>query len=504
MPDDPRVRLLGAPDPARAAAVLGILDDTAITIAVGTEADPSARVAAAAFVAICTRLFGRVTVAGRTDLPANWWNVPDVAALIDHVTTLRTTAPTPPRRHLRVTVGRADVQAGDLGIGGSDYLVALGPGLQPLGGGTHALGVHAAAALAVGQLLSRVLSPFGYAGVPAVEDYRLDLITHSPTSATHPTSSVDPVQLLDLVIAGAGSVGSSVLALLATACAPTYTGHAGPPMTVTIIDNDRFDPGRNPFRYPALLGGESDLKAPWLAAQLTRAGLSVTSSATTVGAWVTQQPTPGIHGLLVSSVDTLTGRLEVADVLAEQTLSIGVSGLALHAQRERFGGDRACPFCDYVSAAPPLTRAEVHAQATGLDVNRVLVLLQPGAVLTDIDVSHAAAAGKIPADRQAALVGQRLADLVRQAYAEAALPAHSDGTVTVASPHVSSFAGVLGAVEIVKQLQGLPVLNGRMDADLLGLPPGLIRRMPVDATGRCICRSGIRQRWYRSMYGTAQ
>ena len=49
------------------------------------------------------------------------------------------------------------VPAGVIGIGGGDYTIRLGREPQPLGQrASHALGVHAAACLAVSQLLVAV------------------------------------------------------------------------------------------------------------------------------------------------------------------------------------------------------------------------------------------------------------------------------------------------------------------------------------------------------------
>jgi hypothetical protein len=237
-----------------------------------------------------------------------------------------------------------------------------------------------------------------------------------------------------------------------------------------------------------------------------------------VGPWAVGRAKPGFDGLLISSVDTLSGRLEVADVLARDTLSLGVAGLALHAQREPAGSDRACPYCDYASSAPPSTQAEVHAASTGLSVGRVLELLgRDDARLTGADFDLAVAAGRVSPDRRGSLVGAPLSDLVRQVYAEAALapgapapPAGAppatgegqpgDGVVAVAAPHVSWFAGTIAAVETVKQMLGLPLLDGRVDVDLAGLPPGLVRAMPPDPGGTCVCRSAVRRRWLERLY----
>jgi hypothetical protein len=223
-----------------------------------------------------------------------------------------------------------------------------------------------------------------------------------------------------------------------------------------------------------------------------------------VADWVRSRDQPGFDGLLLSSVDTLSGRLDVTDVLARSTLSLGVSGLALHAQRERFADGLACPFCDYVSAQPPMTQAGVHAITTGLPVPRVLSLLQEGARLTEVDVDQVIASGKVPTHRRGALVGATINDLVRQAYAEAEIrradQPSSGEVVTLAAPQVSWFAGVLAASEIVKEVLGLALVDRRVDVDLSGLPPGLVRRVAADPTGRCLCRSGTRIRWYRHLY----
>ena len=294
--------------------------------------------------------------------------------------------------------------------------------------------------------------------------------------------------------------------MLAQAIAPrlaTQPAARRPLGAVHTIDKDAFDPRRNPYRYPALVGGEDQDKAPWVAARLNDLGLPVTSHHGDVASWVQAQSKPGLDGLLVSSVDTLSGRLDVTDVLARQTLSLGVDGLRLHAQRELFADGLACSYCDYVSADPPMTQADVQSQLTGLPIPRVLALGQPGMKLTTEDVGAAVAAGKLAPERRAALVGASFSDLVRQAYAEIEIRGGAAGedvdTFTLAAPHVSWFAGVLAAVEIVKELDGLPLVDRRVDVDLLGPPPGLTRRPSADTTGRCVCY-GRRRYWYRMLY----
>ncbi|WP_410617101.1 hypothetical protein [Amycolatopsis sp. lyj-109] len=504
---DPRLRLLGTADESAAGELLGALDDVRVEIRAGTDVIGGTATALAAFTGMAARLFGDIAFAHPVALPPNWWGTRDSAALLAALDYVSPHPAHAPQRNLVVTFG-IQVEAGDLGVGGDDYTVRLGLTPQPVAAvTTHALGVHAAACLAVSQLLIRVLGPLGFSGVAVDAPYVTNLIDYGLTAAPE-IPVLPPVRdRLKLAVAGVGSVGTSSLALLATAFAPQLTGmlSADALEDITVIDSDIFDPTRNPFRYPALLGTETGPKADYMASKLTKLGLGTRPVSTSVADWVVSRENPGFDGLVLSSVDTLTGRLEVTDVLARSALSLGVSGLSLHAQREGFGDGFACPFCDFVSAQPPATQAGVYAETTGLSVQRVLALLQDGAQLTAADIDQAIAAGKLPVHRRGALVGRSINDLVRQAYAEAEVrmgaAAGGEEVVAVAAPQVSWFAGVLAAAEIVKQIHGLAVLAGRVDVDLSGLPPGLVRRVPADRTGRCLCRSGTRRRWYQQLYG---
>ena len=176
----------------------------------------------------------------------------------------------------------------------------------------------------------------------------------------------------------AGAAGHGLLAGLNPSPAAAALAAA---LDVTAVDKDVFDPDRNPYRYPALLGGETGKKATGMVERLKQLGLTAEAHVTDVATWNTTKDEPGWHGVVVSSVDTLTGRLDVADVLGKATLSAGVSGTELHVQWERFADGFACPFCDFVRADPPLTQAGVYAQVTGIPIPRVLALLQDGAVL---------------------------------------------------------------------------------------------------------------------------
>lgn len=513
MTGDPRLRIIDPGSCELAEQVLAALDRTQIVIKLAPDLPDAARVAAGALAAMTARLFRHVIVASTEPagnaLPANWWAVPDIETIVVAAHALLPVPVETPVADATLTVSVGIVRGTiDFGIGGGDYTAVLDRQPVAVTAGTHHLGVHAAACLAVSQILGKSLGEAGPRIVELEERYELDLLTHVPTSTANVTSMsaaarsgrLRPVR--EIVFAGGGSVGTSAVALTATALSPAYANTPdAADVLFTIIDIDRFDVTRNPFRYPALLGGETEDKATLLAGRLREAGLNVIGVVDTVGHWVTGRAAPGVHGLVISSVDTIEGRLEVADIIAEQTLSIGVKALELHAQREQMDGVAACPFCHYVDAAPAMTQADVYAGMTGIAQNRIIELLT-GDKLTASDIATAAGAGEFR-DDGASLVGRRVDDLIGRIYADAPVPTTDGNTaLTIAFPQVSWFAGTLAAVELVKQIRGLPTLQGRVDVDLAGLPPGAVRIMPRDGSGRCLCNSGVRQRAWTRLYGT--
>lgn len=531
MTEDPRLRLLGSQaagglagadgGESPASAVLRRLDETEVVVRVAPDADDAARVATAAFVTMIARLVPKVVVNSAGELPSNWWQATSWTDLLDRLAPVRPQNEAPAVR--QITVGFGVLEPGcDVYVGGGDWNVVLAD--SPVALETendHGLGLQASVCLAVSQVLVKVLGDLGFPGVEVSGVAETNLIDHGLHQVDKRNlAPAAPLEVARTGFLGIGSVGTSALALLATASSPVLnpTSSVAPALAaaldLTAVDKDVFDPDRNPYRYPALLGGETGKKATRMVERLKELGLTAEASATDVATWNTAKAEPGWHGVLVSSVDTLTGRLDVADVLGDKTLSAGVSGTELHVQWERFADGYACPFCDFVRADPPLTQAGVYAQVTGIPVPRVLALLQDGAVLEASDVDMAIATGRLPVHRRDALLGAPLSDLIRQAYAEAEMRPHGaepgattaagSDLIAVASPQVSWFAGTLVAAELVKHVLGLPTVTRRVDLDVAGLPAGVVRSVPADTTGTCICHSGVRRRWYRALYKQPQ
>src|SRR5207248_2865139 len=151
--------------------------------------------------------------------------------------------------------------------------------------------------------------------------------------------------------------------------------------------------------------------------------------------------------------------------------------------------EAACPYCQYVSVPTPLSQAAIFAGQTGLSEGQIAAILLSGEVLTAADVAAAVAAGKIRPENEAELVGRRLQDLVRRAYAQVTVAVRGQGPVDVSAPYVSWMAGVLGAAEIVKRALDLPSVDRQIDFDMMGPPPGFMLPAERDATGQCICWS---------------
>lgn len=451
--------------------------------------DAVAACAAGALVAMLVRVFSHVEVRANVALGTNPWDAPDLATVLS-----LPVAPTPTGdadRQFVIGIGE-DISGADLWLGGGDWTVRLGHRPQPVEPCRTGLGLHAAAALAVAETMKRALAPCLVCQI-LEDDLVWNLSDYTLTTAAGVILSQKTLQP-DVVFFGAGSVGSSAVGVLS--CVPGLAGNA------VVVDPDMFDPARNPYRYPVARGTETGPKAEWLSEVLNRVGWNATSYVGTVGAWVTTREHVEVPEIAVSSVDTVDGRLQVADALAPTTLSVGVDGLALHLQREHHGDGFACPFCDFASMSAPMTQVQVHAEISGLTPKRVAELLQDGAQLTQEDVDAAVHARKVRPERAAELVGRRLPDLLRRGYSELSV-ATAGGELRISAPFVSHMAGVLIAAELVKAASGLPLVHRRLELDLSGLPRGFTRRLKQRTDGRCVCSggsSGLRRRWTGKLY----
>ncbi|MHB1004094.1 MAG: ubiquitin-activating E1 family protein [Chloroflexota bacterium] len=486
---DPRVSLRWGVSGDAADQVLTTLDGIRPIVYLPNNLQPTAAGAAAALVSMLGRLFPHLALEGNAALGPNPWAAPDIRDAYSVLSTTRPVASRAPASDLVVGVGPGSESAA-LAIGGDDWTVRLGRGAIPVGGERWGLGLHMAAALLVAEIIKRVLGPLGLANNPLPDNLCWNLLDYRLGPA--PNLEATEIAPLTLALFGAGSVGSSTAGVL------TFLPGLGG--VIEIVDGDVFDPKKNPYRYPASTGREAGPKAVWLQKMLQNTGWQARAFVGSVAEWVAQRPEPGFDGLAISSVDTLDGRLQVADVLARNTISFGISGLALHLQRETLGDGWACPYCDFVDAKPALGQVEVWAQQSGLSVERVARLVLENGTLGPQDVEAATRAGRLSPERAAELVGRRLPDLIGRVYAEATLNTGDTTTVTVTAPYVSWVTGVLAAAEVAKAACGYAPIDRRIDLDLSGLPGGFTLARRADGSGRCLCNSAHRRRWMRRLY----
>lgn len=486
---DPRLSIRGRVAGPNAERVAEALDQIRPVVRVGDGLHPAAAAAIGGLYSMLARVHPHTILAGDAAMGPNPWGVDTLAALPDRLIPCRPTPASNPVADIVIGAG-TDIGGAELWLGGDDWTALTGHHPAPLTPREHAFGVHAAAALTAAEVMKRTLGPLGMMNVPMTEplvwnllDYRLAAAGSIPTPI-HRT--------LDVVLFGAGSVGSSTAGLLV--CDPGTSG------TVVVVDPDSFDPARNSYRYPASTGAEGGPKPDWVAGLLSKAGWTASGSCRRVADWTRSQEAPGWAGIAVSSVDRVDGRLDVADVLAHTTVSVGVAGLALHAQVEHCFDEFACPYCDFAGEAAPMTRIQARAQQVGLSPARVAQLDLDDTVLEPDDVAAAVAAGRVRAEQADQLVGRRLDDLIRRVYAEATVPAAGEEPAAVTAPYVSWMGGLLAAAELAKASRGLLPLDRRVDLDLSGVPLGVQSRRPRDQAGTCICSSPKRRAWASRLY----
>lgn len=234
------------------------------------------------------------------------------------MTRSRAAIPTPvakPTVDIAVAVGTD--AAADLYVGGDDWTAAVSATPLAIASRSSGLGIHAAACFAAAEVSKRVLAPLGLPVVALPAEFVWNLLDHQLAAAADPGGRRRA--RARVAAFGCGSVGSSAMAVLV--CIDPLTGDIWP------VDPDIIDPTRNPYRYPALTGEEANAKAIWAAELMTAAGWTARPTQGDVASWVAAQPSPGLHGIALSSVDTIEGRRDVADVLAATTVSAGVAGL---------------------------------------------------------------------------------------------------------------------------------------------------------------------------------
>lgn len=483
---DPRVALGSVLAPGAANPVLEALDRLRPIVRIEANVTEPVALAAASLYSLLIRVHAHTIIEGDAVLGPNPWGAIRLSELPMRLASSRPSPAANSTNDMVIGVGPG-AHGAYLWIGGDDWTARVGRSPQPAGG-QFGLGLQASAIFAAAEALKMALGP-QLAHVSIGDELVWNLWDYQNRPAPEILSAK---RLLDQVVFfGSGSVGSSAIGLLVT--------QAKLANSVVIVDPDTFDSQRNPFRYPASMGSETGTKAKWTAGLLQSVGWDAIGYPVEVATWVRAQESPGVSGIVVASVDTVTGRLQVADALASVILSVGVSGMALHIQREHCFDEWACPYCEFVSAATPLSQAQVYNQMTGIPVDRLLQLCLGENLLTEEDLTKAVGIGKLHLDRVPELIGRRLDDLIQRVYAQAMVSGIGNtdlnAVIAVSTPFVSWMGGLLIVAELTKATMGATLVDRRVDLEMSGLPLGAVSRRSHDQSGNCICNSPYRRRW---------
>jgi hypothetical protein len=497
--DDARIELSTLTGGGDATPILTALDSVELVV----EAPPERiqaredQVALYNLVSSATRLFPhlRLDLARGIDCDLSPFATGDLRAELERLH--GDIAPTPtaePTERFHLAWGMAPTGAGLAGDA-SGWTYSVGPEHRPLARhGGPALGAIAASSFLVAQAFGRVIVaarvnlPFhATAGFSAnLLDYRH---AEAPGVAAGYGMRLGPLALL-----GAGSVGSSAI------YAALLIGITGGP--VELVDPDSFR-ARNKLRYPVLRAVVTDAKVSWLAKLAHASGLELVAREMDVQGFLEQIAEPPVVVLAAVSVDTPEGRRDATDVLARTTLNAGVGGMQLHVARHGFV-EGACAYCQYVDEKPSLSGSQMLANMIGLSVERVIAIQQlESGVVSEADAAEMAASGLFQGRPPQG--GERLADLQRRIYAQAAVQM-GDGPVLISTPFVSALAGLLLLAEALKESDDRlhPYrLSGRYELDMSGEPPPFTQATTRDPSGRCLCHSPFRRRAYQRLHGVA-
>lgn len=498
---DPRLELADLATEASGELVLEALDGVKVIVEAPAKRIQSRNDQVAVFtvVNLAARLFphlelrlGDETASALDRLLSSQQLGPGLGALTEQLAPVPSRAPT---EEFRLAFGQACSGPG-LSGDASGWSFSVGPepiALLPSAG--PGVGAIACGCFLVSQLFAARMAPLGLP-TSLTTGFTANFLDYRNQVAPE-VAPIGRPRLERLALLGCGSVGSSALA------AALLIGAEGGP--VDLVDPDAFS-ARNVLRYPILREQVSGPKAEWLAERARAGGLEALARVGDVQEFLAQFREPPAIALAAVSVDTIEGRRDATDMLAKHTINVGVAGLALHISRHEFSEESGCAYCQYVDVAPSLSGAAQLAEMIGLGVERVVAIELEDGRIDAADVAAMAAAGRFGG--QPPQTGERLADLRRRIYAQAAVPATgSEGQVLVSAPFVSQMAGLLMFVEALKQgtseLAGFR-LRGRYDLDLSGQPPDYIRALQRDTSGRCLCFSPFRRRVYERLHGDGE
>lgn len=331
--------------------------------------------------------------------------------------------------------------------------------------------------------------------------YSISLLDYGSESVVSPELPKD--LRLDATVFGCGSIGVGFLqaALLLP----------GLSADLVLVDNGALE-AKNFYKYPLVTSfwAESGYdKSRWAAEEINRVGLPIRAVpfVGTAQEYVATLPADYRLPLAISAVDTAEARVEVQDALPEAIVNAGITGTTAEVSFHVFN-DGPCLACLSMEEQLESWDPYVIATHTGLPPLRVRELITGNLRMTRADIDTMRDAGVLRPDMIESIADYEHQPLLslwnRVAYSEAIVTTESGEPAQVTTAFVSAFAGVLVLAEAVKRsnpvLRPFQVSNSYRQ-DLIGVPAGGPFLYDRDASGRCLCHSGFRQRVYRRKYG---
>jgi hypothetical protein len=408
---------------------------------------------------------------------------------------------------LTIAVGGA---AGDIYIDGDGWLSYLGETPSGLEGvdETNPIGPLAAACRGASQVVQRLLGDRLPATTRVAESY-WSALTLGPVAGPDAGNPPIPSPVLDALLMGGGSIGGATA--YAFARVPELGG------TIAVVDPERLE-DRNSRK--ALLARRADIaararKIDVAASELEHlAALSVDRFEGTLAEYVAAGPADRPLPLVISAVDSIPARRELADHMPLEALNAGCGDTHISVSGHRTD-DGPCIYCLYVDRVldREATRAKMIQRETGLppgfiDEYRIKRLGLPQPVLSKIATNR----GR-PPDSLSHREGMTLDELFEAEflYGEVRLQTDDESQSTLQLTFVPALAGVLLAGEALKAASEelrqyrLGPYGAAPDIEytesLLQAPIGLLTRPPRWPTNECLCRSVRRLRLMRQRYG---
>lgn len=312
----------------------------------------------------------------------------------------------------------------------------------------------AAASLGVSEVFKRLLGVSPEQAAP-FDGVTLNLSSYRDDD-TDPGPAIDRSITDDLLLIGAGAIGSGLIAVLSRL---RLTGR------VEVIDPQVY---AEENLGTSLLLGPADVgqpKAFVAAATLRAAGIDATGYQETIAEY-RKRVGFGRPAVVLNALDNITARHEAQDLWPDVVIDGAIGPLSAQVSRHPWGDngeDIACLRCLFVDAAVDTTAAKVHM--TGMSAER---LNQGDEVVTEADIVAA------PEDRRVWMreqKGKRICSIISPEELARLADGTGDQGFAASAPFVACLSAAMVIGEMVKHSLGLssPV-EPRYQVDLLQGP----------------------------------